>query len=507
MKFPRAAAVSIIAAVALLVSGCAGAGASQSGTSESLTLGAVVQPASLDAANASWGDRAPFYQAVYDTLLLAQPDGTLAPFLATSWEYNDDNTKLTLHLRDGVTFSDGTPLNAAAVKTSLERFKAGSGPDASYLTSLDSVTAVDDSTVVLNLSQPDPAMLNYLSRSAGLVGSPALATSADANTDPIGSGPYILDTGRTVIGSSYVYTRNPNYWNPALQHYNELTIRVLQDPTAGLNAIRSNEIDALRLLSNDSLGEIQNVGWKVYPLETEVTGLLLFDRAGALNPALADVRVRQAINYALDRQGLLRALQSGLGTVTEQMFPPTSSAFDPALDQTYPYDPARARELLAEAGYPNGLTIQMPSMPVFAPATYSLISQQLADVGITVNDLSVTPEQWVPNMIAQAYPASFMVLEQNSNWQLIQFMIAPTAMFNPFHYQDATSSALIQQVRVGDEQAGAKAAADLNAHLVKDAWFAPMYRAQNSFVAAPSVNVVRVPSNVYPNIYDFTPAS
>ncbi|WP_309713519.1 ABC transporter substrate-binding protein [Pseudolysinimonas sp.] len=498
-------ATAAVAIAALALGGCTATGEPSGDGDSSLVLGAIFAPNTLDPSGAEWGNRAPYYQAVFDTLLLATPEATIEPFLATDWSYNEANTELTLTIRDDVIFSDGTALTADIVKQNLERFQAGTSPDAGYFAGIESIEAPDDTTVVITLSAPDPAFLNYLTRDPGLVASPAQFDAEDAATNPIGSGPYILDTAATVTGTSYVYTKNPDYWNPDLQHYASITINVLGDPTAAVNAIKAGEANAVKLVSNDAIDEIEASGWTIAANELDFQGLLLLDRAGTQNPALADPRVRQAINYAFDREGLLQALQSGLGTVTTQVFPESSAAYDPALDDYYSYDPEKAIELLAEAGYAGGLTLQMPSVNLLGPATFPLIQQQLADVGITVEHVETAPENFIADLLAPKYPASFMALEQNPDWQLIQFMIAPNAVFNPFHSTDSEVEALLTEIQNGDPETQAEKAAELNRYLVEQAWFAPFYRVQGSFALDANTTVEMMPTNVYPAIYDFAP--
>ena len=503
--FRLKATAAIALTVTLALAGCTGAGDDQGDAPSTLVLGAIIAPTTLDPSGAEWGNRAPYYQAVFDTLLLATPEGTIEPFLATDWAYNDENTVLTLTIRDDVTFSDGTKLTADIVKQNLERFQAGTSPDAGYFAGITSFEAPDDTTVVITLSAPDPALLNYLTRDPGLVGSPAQFDAEDAATNPIGSGPYILDTAATVTGTSYVYTKNPDYWNPDLQHYDGITINVLGDPTAAVNAIKAGEANGVRLASNDALGEVEASGWTIEANELDFQGLLLLDRAGTQNPALADPLVRQAINYAFDREGLKQALQNGLGTVTTQVFPASSDAYDPELDEYYTYDPDKARDLLAEAGYADGLTLQMPSTSLLGPATFTLIEQQLADVGITADFVDTAPENFIGDLLAPKYPASFMALEQNPDWQLIQFMIAPNAVFNPFHSTDPEVEALIGEIQHGDEATQAEKAAELNRYIVEQAWFAPFYRVQGSMAVDANTTVEVLPSNAFPAIYDFQP--
>ncbi|MHA7299473.1 ABC transporter substrate-binding protein [Pseudarthrobacter sp. MDT3-1] len=507
-RWKTASAALAIAALAL--TGCSGqnpeSSSSSGSTGGTLTLANTLAPTTLDAAGSGWAVISPYYQAAYDTLLRITTDGKIEPFLAEKWSYNADATALTLNLRNDVTFSDGSKLTSAVVKINLERFQKGTSPDASFLKRIQSIETPDDRTVVLRLSSPDPAMLNYLARDPGLIAS-GDAISKDPQslaTNPIGSGPYILDTKETVIGTSYVYAKNSTYWNPSVQHYDKLVIKVMADATAALNAIKSGEVNGVRLLNNNNLEEVKGAGWTVNQNEMNVFGMLLLDRAGTSNKALGDVRVRQAINHAFDRKALLKALQFNNGTVTEQVFPKRSAAFDADLDNRYSFDPQKARQLLAEAGYPDGFTLTIPTTASVGATTWTLIGQQLADVGIKV-EFTDAASNFVSDILAPKHPAAWIGLEQQSDWQLIQFMISPTAVWNPFKYADAKVDELVKQVQVGDESARQTAAKDLNKYIVEQAWFAPWYRPNNSFATDAGTSVKMLSSNVFPAIYDFEP--
>jgi peptide/nickel transport system substrate-binding protein len=506
-RWKATAATIAIAAIAL--TGCAGGGDGGSGSSDSgradrLTLTAIVAPTSYDiGAGAEYGNRSPFFQAVFDTLLQKNSSGEIEPWLATKWEYNDDNTVLTLTLRDDVEFTDGTKLDADAVVASLERFRDGTSPQAATFAGKE-FAAVDATTVTITQAAPDPSLINLLSIAPGLIQAPSTFDDPDSATEPVGSGPYVLDTTASVTGTTYVYTANPDYWNPDAVKYDNLTINVIDDPTATLNALKAGEANGAKIVNNDTIPEIEASGWTIESNELDFQGLLLFDRDGAMAPELADVNVRKAINMAFDREALLKALQAGYGSVTEQVFPATSVGYDESLDSTYEYDPDAAKKLLAEAGYPDGFTLNMMSTPAFQ-TTFDLVAQQLADIGITVNYTDPGTGNFITDMLAPKYPATWMALEQNPDWQLINFMIAPGATFNPFHSEDPQVDEYISTIQTGTQDEAEQATKDLNAWIVDNAWFAPFFRVQGTFATDANTNLEFWPTNAYPSIFDFSP--
>jgi peptide/nickel transport system substrate-binding protein len=505
-RWKATAATIAIAAIAL--TGCAGggddSGTSDSGRADRLTLTAIIGPTSYDIGQgAEYGNRSPFFQAVFDTLLQKNGEGEIEPWLATDWEYNEDNTVLTLTLRDDVEFTDGTPLDAEAVVASLERFRDGTAPQAATLAGKE-FAATDATTVTITQPAPDPSLVNLLSIAPGLIQAPSTFDDPDSATEPIGSGPYVLDTAASVTGTTYVYTANPEYWNPDVVKYDNLTINVIEDPTATLNALKAGEANGAKIVNNDTIPEIEASGWTIESNELDFQGLLLFDRAGTMAPELADVNVRKAINMAFDREALLEALQAGYGTVTEQVFPTTSVGYDEALDTTYGYDPEGAKELLAEAGYPDGFTLNMMSTAAFQ-TTFDLVAQQLADIGITVNYTDPGTGNFITDMLAPKYPATWMALEQNPDWQLINFMIAPEATFNPFGSQDPQVDEYISTIQNGTQEEADQATKDLNAWIVENAWFAPFFRVQGTYAVDATTDLEFWPSNAYPSIFGFSP--
>jgi peptide/nickel transport system substrate-binding protein len=511
-KYKRAAVIAV--AAALTLAGCSSGGSGGSGgssgsagnTGGTLTLGVAVPNTTFAAQNSAWANESPYMQAVYDTLLKADPDGTVKPNLATKWSYNADKTQLTLTLRNDVKFTDGTPFNADVAVQNLLRFRDGTSPNKGNLANLADAKKTDDTHLVLTLKQPDPAMLTYLSQNSGLQESPKAFTASNVATVPVGSGPYTLDTGTTVAGSSYVFTKNPKYWNPSDQHYSKIVMNVYSDPTATLNAIQGGQVNVSSVTDNTAIPQIESAGFKAVAQELDWQGLLLSDRQGTLTPALKEVKVRQAINYALDRPAILKALGAGYGTVTEQVFPTYSPSFDAALDKTYSHDVAKAKKLMSDAGYGSGFTLSMPRVSLLPAASFTLIADQLSKIGITVQFTDEQISDYISKILGHRYSASIFQLQQDpTDWQLTQFQIAAASPWNTFHIADPTVEGLIAKIQTGDQSTAAKAGKELNKYVVDNAWFAPFFRGQNTKVVDANTKIQMQAGNTWPYLWNIQP--
>jgi len=510
-KWKRAAVIAVAATVAL--AGCSSGNSGNSGGSGgsgssggTLTLGISIPSTTFAAQNAAWGNESILNQAVYDSLLKADPDGKIQPNLATDWKYNDDNTVLTLTLRDDVKFTDGTPFNADAAAQNLIRFRDGTSPNKSNLANLADAKAVDDTHVELTLKQPDPAMLTYLTQNSGLQESPKAFTASDVATVPVGSGPYTLNTSDTVAGSSYVFDKNKDYWNPDDQHYDKVVMNVYADPTATLNAIQGGQVNVSSVADNTTLPQMEGAGYTANAQELDWQGLLLSDREGKLTPALKELKVRQAINMALDRKAILKTLGAGYGTVTEQVFPTYSPSFDKSLDKTYPYDVDKAKQLMSEAGYADGFTLSMPRVNLLPAASFTLVADQLSKIGITVDFKDEQISDYISKILGAQYSASLFQLQQDpTDWQLSQFQIAAAAPWNTFHIADPKVEELIGQLQTGDESTAAKAGKELNKYVVENAWFAPFFRGQNTKVTDANTKVEMQAGNTWPYLWNIQP--
>ncbi|VXC28092.1 ABC transporter substrate-binding protein [Arthrobacter sp. 9V] len=507
---PKAAAAAIVLSASLALTACgggnAGAGAGSTGgtkTVTALTLGTLRDLTSWDPAQAHVGHALQPYQAAYDSLILREPDGKLSPMLATAWKYNDTNTKLTVDLRTDVTFSDGAKFDAAAAKANMDHFKKANGPQMAQLSSVSDVAVVDADTIDINLSAPEPALEFFLSQAAGLMGSPAALGTDAIKTVPVGSGPYVMDKAASVKDSQTVFTAREGYWNKDLQKYKKLTLKVLLDPTARTNALVSGQIDAT-LLDPKNGKQAEGAKMKLETNQVDWSGLLLLDRDGTKNPALANVKVRQAINHAFDRKTILDQVMLGQGTPTSQPFGKDSGAWTEELENYYSYDPAKAKELLKESGFEGKVSIDVPTLPG-AETLISVMKQQLADVGITLNPGAAITNTFTSDVAAQKYPALFFNLFQGEPTVAIDQIVSTKALYNPFKTTSPELEAKIAAVRTGGADAG-KLAQEVNKYVVKQAWFAPLFRVNQMYYHNDKVNVTPQAQQAVPSIYNYSPA-
>lgn len=509
----RTSAFAVVIGLSLAVSACsspkdAASGAAGGGGDKTLSLAvAAEEPTSYDPALAGTGTTN-YYQALYDTLIKREADGSYSPMLATEWTYNDDNTVLTLKLREGVTFTDGSTMDADVVVENLTRFPDAGGSDATQLAQVESVAASDPSTVVITLKQPDPLLVYSLSNSAGFIasGDAIAAGSESMASTPAGSGPYTLDTGATTVGSQYTFERKADYWGDELP-FQKIVLKPIADVSAQLNALRSGQINGA-LLSNAASGqEAEAAGFNHIESATDFHGLTLFDRGGQKAKALGDARVRQAINYAIDRELLLKQGLLGEGTVTSSIWAQGSMGYDEELTSFYSFDPAKAKELLAEAGYADGFELTMPVVSIFDNTVLTLTQQMLADVGITVKYQDVEIADLFGQLQDGTWPSTFMQFNSGTDWSIVTEYVAKDANWNSFKSTDSTFDALIGEFPTADEARQTEISRQLNQRVVEEAWFAPFYFAIQQLYVDDTVTVKPMVGEPGPSLYDWTATS
>jgi peptide/nickel transport system substrate-binding protein len=367
-------------ALLLVVSGCsAGSSATVSSDPNSLSVGFTAEPANFDFTGTD-GTAIPqaLLYNVYEGLVKLDGNGKIVPLLASSWTVSEDRKTYDFQLRPGAEFSNGAPFTADDVKFSLQRVKTDWKISIkSKMDVVERVDVVDPTHARVTLSKPSNNWLFDMTTRLGAMFSPTGV--ADLANKPIGTGPYVVAQRRR--GDSIVLRENPGYWGKK-PVYSTVYLKYIKDPTALNNSLLSNGIDVISTITApDSIPQFENdTRFTVVQGTTNSEVTLAFNDAKA---PLNDVRVRQALTYAIDRKALLDTAWAGRGTLIGSMVPPTDPWYED-LSTAYPFDPVRAKALLAEAGQTNlSLRLRIPNLP-YSVSAAQVVGSQLADIGVKV---------------------------------------------------------------------------------------------------------------------------
>ncbi len=323
---------------------------------------------------------------IYDTLIRRDPKtGGPIPGVATRWEVEGDAKRsITFHLRDDVVFSDGEKLDAAAVKASLDH--NNKNDQLSTLDHIDSVEVVDPVTVRVNLKddQSTPFLSSIsLGRDSQLISPKALKTASKA---PVGSGPFVLAS--FTPGQGMVLEKNPKYWDTA--SFNFPGIEFVQAATGppGVTRFKAGDLDLVRFEAESlpTMKKDSNANVVVQPTTAYLQLQFRLGFNDGRTTPFANPLVRQAVRHAIDNKKINDVVQLGEGTVASQALPEESDGYNPAVANAYPYDPKKAKELLSQAGYPNGFefTLAIPGPGIENMRNQGqLIQDMLKQVGIT----------------------------------------------------------------------------------------------------------------------------
>ena len=334
---------------------------------------------------------------IYDPLISLGADGTFKPALAASWSTPDPLT-WEFKLRPGVKFHDGSPLTSADVKFTFERaldpeFKA---PYFSRISAIKAVETPDPLTVRFKTATPFPTMLYSLyeaSFPALIV--PAAYVKANGNdalaTKPVGTGPYRLVEWRK--DDRIVLEANPDYWGGAPK-IKTVVFRPIREVRTRIAELRSGGVDIIGDVPPEDIAGLERGGARVSAVASDILYFFHFDTLK--DTPLRDKRVRQAINYAIDVDAIHKAIMGGLGNRIDLVLPKGAFGYDETVG-AYPFDPAKARQLLTEAGYPNGFTIPLLSRQGRYLKDKEVMEASigyLARVGIKVEPRYLEPGVW-----------------------------------------------------------------------------------------------------------------
>lgn len=373
-------------AVALM----AGLGAVQAQTSATVAM--QLEPPHLDPTSAAAGAiDSVTYSNIFEGLTRFASDGSIIPGLAESWEISEDGLTYTFKLRDGVTFHDGTTMDGEDVKFSLDRARAEDSVNAqkALFTAIDTVEVVDPLTVKVTLSEPNGLFLFNMAWGDAVIVAPE--SIDDIKSTPIGTGAFKFVSWSQ--GDSIQIEKYADYWGePAM--LDSATFKFISDPTAAFAAMMAEDIDAFAgFPAPENLPQFEaDARFQVLVGSTEGETILAMNNK---RPPFDNVKVREAVAHAINRQSVIDGAMFGLGTPIGTHFAPHNPDY---VDLTgiSEYDPAKAKALLEEAGMADGFetTLHLPP-PSYARRGGEIIAAQLAEVGITAEIINVEWAQWL----------------------------------------------------------------------------------------------------------------
>lgn len=344
-------------------------------------------PSNFDPFASASGLDQTYLAPIYDRLIYRAPDGSLEPMLATAWTPTEDNLALVVELREGLTFTDGAPFDAQAVKINLDRYLEETSRLRQELTQVTSVEVIDSLTVQINVSDGIGALPATLAARAGMMASPQAISSGDLSSNPVGIGPYTATS--VTPGTSVALTKTEGYWEPEVQRVATMELFGIPEGQARYGALVSNQLTASEIAGN----QVPNAQGEGFELISGPTPLIYFLGVNTATAPFDNPDVRKALSMAIDREGIGQGVFEGYCEPQIQLWPESSDAYDDDFGdglEHFPYDPEQAQELLDGTDYQPGETYAA----VLTNTTTSVqlaevIQANLAEIGITI---SVNPQ-------------------------------------------------------------------------------------------------------------------
>ena len=357
---------------------------------DSITLGMVLEPPNLDpTGGAAAAIDEVVYANLFEGLTRFGPDGSVLPALATSWEVSEDGTVYTFHLAEGVTFHDGTTFDAEDVVFSLDRARAEDSTNAqkALFAGIASIEATDPATVTVTLSEPNGNFPFNMAWGDAVIVAPESVDAAA--TAPVGTGPFMF--GEWVQGDHVTLTRYDGYWGPA-PALASATFKFISDPNAAFAAMMAGDVDAFpNFPAPETLGQFEgDPRFSVIVGSTEGETILAMNNK---QPPLDDIRVREAITHAINRQDIIDGAMFGYGTPIGTHFAPHNPDYVD-LTALSAYDPEKSKALIAEVGPVGPLRLMLPP-PTYARRGGEIIAAQLREVGIETEITNLEWAQWL----------------------------------------------------------------------------------------------------------------
>ncbi|MEG1988233.1 MAG: ABC transporter substrate-binding protein [Oscillibacter sp.] len=383
---------------------------------------------------------------VFEGLMKPTPDGDLLPAVAEHYDLSQDRTTYTFALRDGVTFHNGEPVTADDVVYSIKRCADDSKgkPLVPAFSVIQSVAATDEKTVTITIAEPNNEFISYMTAAILPRNYPDQATA------PVGTGPFKFVS--RVAQDSIVLERNGSYWGEK-PYLDKVTFKIMENADSLVLSLQSGAIDLCAHLTNTQVAQLS--GYNILEGTMNLVQALYLNNAAA---PFDDVRVRQALCYAVDKQEILDLTADGHGSVIgSSMYPAFQKYFVPELAERYGRDVEKAKQLLSDAGYPQGfdMTITVPSNYTPHMDAAQVLVEQLKAIGVTATIQPVEWESWVNDVYMGRQFQSTLVGVDASNMTARALLERFTSTYekNFINYNNADYDALFAQAQATPDDA------------------------------------------------------
>jgi peptide/nickel transport system substrate-binding protein len=512
-----AAAIAAMAASALVLSACSGAATGSNpdepADTSKLVIGIDSDQAALGYDPVRYGNgQRMFFEGIYDSLFVLDKDGKVVPDLVTNFEYNADSTQLTLDIDTAATFADGSTLTADLVKQNLDaRGDTDLSAYSQFATGGENeivdVAVVDDDTVTLTFKAAKPGFEANLTLPTGaIVGPTGVADRDSLDSAADGSGPLEVDSKASVKGNSYLLVKKDDHPDADAYPFESYEFRPITDNQARANAVISGEVDIANVTS-DTQAQVESANVGLVANGGTVQNLLPFDKNGSLAPQWKDPQVRKALSIAIDREAYVNAVHPG-DVPTANALPADSPGYIADLEDEYAYDPEAAKDLLAEAGYPDGFdftfTISQGSQrDLEAIQPY----WEAIGVDVTLKNAASTEETFAA---VQTDPIGGPIaLTWTNPLGNVFGVLFGFANFHKAENPEIQGAAGAVGAAGGDEKATGEALTALNQSIVESGWLIPLFEqlAPWGFNEAKVATPTFTGAEVFPLLASLQPAS
>lgn len=459
---------------------CGGSGGKAAGSTDTLKMALPGwSPVNFDLPT---NCTSPIFDFAYEPLIRISDDGGFAPGIAESWDYSEGNTIFTMKIRDGVKFADGTDLTVESVVDTLNYYKKTPGLNTEAYFSPLTIEAKGSDSVQVTSETPTRGMEDLFSTELcnnGLIISEAgLAEPEKMKTEMFGAGPYVYSPEESEPGDHYTYVPNEHYFDKTRQSWEKVELSVIGDPNTAFNALTTGQVQASLTGGAQLLSQAEEKGLDVDERVLWGAGIFVWDREGEISKPLADERVRQAVALAMDRDSLVSAATPGTKP-QDQFASPALLGWDADLKSKYSYDVDRAKQLLDDAGYPDGFSVTLLSNHDDVEAQNVLVAavEQLRQIGVEIEIKSSPESTFFTDITSKEHPLGF------ASWTFMGDMLYQSdrlyklpysAPLNPFESVDPDLEAAYEELQSSDDSGLEEAAMQFNEVMTEKAWYIPL---------------------------------